>query len=114
MNVYEVRLSEPAESDIDSHYQFLFMRDPRLADTWRTLLTEVVASLSELPHRCSIAPESGRFQQVIRQLWFGSRNSSWRIVYTVIEDASTDTYLVKILRVRHHAQAPLGAEDAAG
>ena len=112
MNTYEVRLSEPAEADIDNIFQFLFMRDPRLAERWRVLLTEAVESLSHFPHRCSYAPENGRFDREIRQLWFGSRRSVYRLVYTVIEDADSETFAVRILRVRHHAQAPLTAEDS--
>ena len=111
MTTYEVRLSEPAETDIDNIFQFLFMRDPRRAETWRVQLTEAVESLSVFPRRCSFAPENGRFDREIRQFWFGSRQSVYRLVYTVIEEPDSEI-VVRILRVRHHAQDPLAAEDS--
>jgi len=54
-------------------------------------------SLTELPRRCSIAPESETFGIEVRQLMYGD----YRILFTIDGDT------VRILRFRHGARRPL-------
>ncbi len=101
---YDVRISEPAEADIDTTFQYLFVRDVGLAEKWRDHLFQAIDSLKNLPRRCSIAPENTRFVEEIRQLWFGSRRSAYRILFCVFDSTAQDLPVVWILRVRHHSQ----------
>lgn len=109
MTEYEIRISEPAEADIESAFEYLFLRDVAYAERWHEGLIEAINSLRTMPHRCSIAPDNHRYDHEVRQLWYGKRRSAYRILYTVFEDPS-DPY-VWILRVRHHAQQLLGEPD---
>jgi plasmid stabilization system protein ParE len=105
---YDVRVSEPAEGDIDAIFQYLFTQSVERSEDWRDEYEESARSLTTLPHRCSPAPESGHFDRPIRQLWFGKKRNQYRIIYTVFEDA--DPPFVLILRVRHHSQQPINVK----
>lgn len=112
MTVYDTRISEPAEADIYSIFQYLFLRSPGAAERWRDQIDSAISSLAMMPSRCSRAPEASHFDREIRQLWFGSRRSAYRIVFAVFESTDDDEPpFVRILRVRHHAQQPLVPPD---
>jgi hypothetical protein len=49
---------------------------------WFQKLKEAVASLSELPHRCPLAPESKEFPFEVRQLLYGRKPNAYRILFT--------------------------------
>lgn len=65
------------------------------ASEWFQGLIEAINSLEKSPQRCSLAPENDTFDEEIRQLLYGKRRSTYRIIFTV----SGQT--VYILHVRH-------------
>lgn len=62
---------------------------------WFDGLMEAINSLEKSPQRCSLAPENDAFDEEIRQLLYGKRRNTYRIIFTV----SGQT--VYILHIRH-------------
>jgi plasmid stabilization system protein ParE len=63
---------------------------------WFRKLREEIASLSELPHRCPLAPESQEFPfEVVRQLIYGQKPHLYRVRFTIEADT------VVVLHLRH-------------
>ncbi|WP_242038869.1 hypothetical protein [Anabaena lutea] len=54
-----------------------------------------------MPYRCSLAFENEFFEQELRQLIYGKGRTSYRIIFTIVDDN------VQILFVRHAAQKPM-------
>jgi plasmid stabilization system protein ParE len=62
-------------------------------------MREAVASLSEYPYRCPLAPETQEFSVQVRQLLYGRKRHAYRILFTVEGDS------VIVLHVRHGRRA---------
>lgn len=83
--------------DLTNHYRYLTRTaSPEVADDWLEEIRDAVESLTSLPDRCPIAPESDAFPVTIRQLLTGSL----RILFTV----SHETKSVHVLHIRHQAR----------
>lgn len=78
MNAYDVRLSEPAEVDLDA----LILRQARFshasADRLHEALLSAFRSLSQIPGRCPLAPENALFQREVRHLIRRHGGSTYR------------------------------------
>ncbi len=101
---YRVTLSPQARSD--AREAAAFIRDqagPDQARRWKNGLLDAIASLSEMPLRCAVAPESQELGAQMRQLVYYSH----RVLFRVIEAPPR----VEVLRVYHSARAPLRLED---
>jgi plasmid stabilization system protein ParE len=72
------------------------------AARWYNGLERKILSLGAHPLRCPIAAESEKFPEEIRELLHGSKNSRYRILFTVRDDE------VHVLHVRHSAQGEVG------
>jgi plasmid stabilization system protein ParE len=68
---------------------------------WFQGLREAVASLSEFPRRCPLAPESVEFPFEVRQLLYGRKPNVYRILFTIEGDT------VHVLHIRHGRRPPL-------
>ena len=75
------------------------------ATQWYNGVIAAFSSLTEFPRRCSLAPENDTFQQEIRQLLYGKKRDTYRILFTVRDE------LVYILHVRHSAMQTLQPKD---
>ena len=62
---------------------------------WFFRLEEAIASLSEMPHRCPLAPENREFPFEVRQLLYGRKPHRYRVLFTIDGDT------VVILHIRH-------------
>jgi plasmid stabilization system protein ParE len=62
---------------------------------WFRKMEEAIASLSELPQRCPIAPENADFPFEVRQLLYGRKPHEYRVLFTIDGD------MVVVLHVRH-------------
>ena len=99
---FRVELSAGAESDLDQILEWLI--DQQAGETglrWFLKLRETISSLRELPHRCSLAPESADFPFEVRQLFYGRKPHQYRVLFAVDNDA------VVILHIRHGRRLPL-------
>jgi len=95
---YRVFLQPEAESGIHQSYDWLAEQSLTAADEWLSRIEAAYASLSELPERCPLAPESDFFDVPIRQLICANH----RILFTI------EKSVVHILHIRHTARLMLG------
>jgi plasmid stabilization system protein ParE len=97
-----VVIEEPAATDIALYAEWIVAQGaPLNAARWVNGIELAIASLSMMPERCGVAPESAHFGEVIRQLLFKSH----RILFVV------DGKTVHVLHVRHGAMRTLGDDD---
>ena len=103
--VYRVRILPGALQDAKNYYEFIATYSPETAVTWFEGLFEVVDSLSTMPMRCPIAPETALVGLEIRCLGY---QKSYRILYSI--DEST----VRIYHIRHTSQEFMDPENFLG
>ena len=102
---YKVSVTPQAEEDISETFQYIAIKSEKeIALRWFRKLKGEVQSLTEMPNRFSICPESEKFGFQLRQLVFGS---SHRVIYRVNELKQE----VHVLAVRHTARDELRIED---
>jgi plasmid stabilization system protein ParE len=58
---------------------------------WIAALEDAITTLSEFPHRCSLAPENTVFQFEVRHLLYGRAPHVYRILFTV-ERSTVDVF----------------------
>lgn len=93
---FRVKQSPQADSDLDGILEWLLSQ--QAGDTslrWFQKLKEAVATLSELPQRCPLAPENKEFPFEVRQLLYGRKPHIYRVLFTIEADT------VVILHIRH-------------
>jgi plasmid stabilization system protein ParE len=99
---YLVRLTHRALRDLEVIYQFIEADTSEKAFAWFNELSQAIYSLERSPGRGAAVPENKRF----RQLLFGRKQSTYRIIYTVNERNS----VMNVLHIRHGARAPFPVE----
>jgi len=104
---YKVVVLPQAEADIREAFGYLEERAPEVATRWYSLIRAALESLSAMPARCPLAPETSLLGLELRQLLYGQRPSIYRIVFRILEDVRE----VHVLTVRHGARKPLSEED---
>ena len=100
---HRVIITPDADHDLRTAYRFL--RDEgslQVARAWLIGIKKKISSLSDNPERAHGAPESGSFDEPIRELLYGSGNRGvYRILFTVFGRS------VFVLHVRHGSMLPL-------
>jgi len=99
---FRVEVTPQAERDADAILEWL--RSQYAGDAgirWFRALEDAIASLGEFPERCPVAPESTVFPFQVRQLLYGRRRNTYRILFTVSRDT------VYVLHIRHGARQPI-------
>ena len=103
---FDIVFAPSAEDDLAEAVAYLVEYDPAKAVEWYQALREKIQSLSTMPERCPLAPESGLWgSEELRQLLFDDYPSVYRIIFTVTEDE------VRILNIRHGARRYLHEEE---
>ena len=93
---FRVELSAAAERDADGILEWLAnQHSGRAGVNWYLALEDAIASLAEMPNRCSLAPENSRVRFEMRQLLYGRRPHVYRIMFTIRGET------VHVLRIRH-------------
>jgi plasmid stabilization system protein ParE len=85
-----------------------------IADTWQEGLENAVASLAQLPGRCPVAQEAALFGlPPIRQLLYRRTRTgpAYRVLFRMHEEPDEMPF-VRVIAVRHGAQAPMTEDDA--
>ncbi|HMB95937.1 MAG TPA: type II toxin-antitoxin system RelE/ParE family toxin [Tepidisphaeraceae bacterium] len=103
--IYTVIIQPPAEADIESAYQYIRTDSKNAADRWLLGLINAIQSLENMPNRCGLARENREFKEEIRQLHYGRRHNSYRIIFVV------HVKRVLVLRVLHGARESIYPED---
>jgi len=96
---YRVRLTENAELDV-ARVLAWFRDRAALADgsKWYGRLLNAIDTLEMMPERCGLAEEATDIGEDIRELHFGRRRATYRVLFQVAGRS------VNILRIRHSAQ----------
>ena len=87
-----------ARRDIDRVDAWLWLHHPEQAARWLEEIGAALQSLSVLPERCPLVPEvqvRGKAQRALRV-------GSHRVIFRV------EAGQVRVLRIRHQSQRPLG------
>jgi plasmid stabilization system protein ParE len=101
--VFRVELSDRAQADIAAIYDWLFSHQAENAgQRWFVAMREAIASLSTLPTRCPISPESRDSPNEVRQLLYGRKPHVYRILFTIEHD------VVQVLHIRHARRRRIG------
>ncbi len=101
---YAVRLSQHARRDVLEAADYISISaSPDQARKWKNGLLEVLDSLTRMPARYAVAPESEELGAQIRHLPYFSH----RILFRVQEASRT----VQVLRIYHAARTPLRLDD---
>jgi plasmid stabilization system protein ParE len=99
---FRVETSAQAESDANSILEWLLSEHAgETGIRWFLALDDAIASLATIPERCPLAPETGRFPFEVRQLLYGHKTHTYRILFTIDGD------VVKILHIRHGRRKPV-------
>ncbi len=103
---YRVLISEKAEADIDG--VLAWFQEQLATDAghqWFAAIWKAIDTLEIKPERCALADESTDLGLEIRELLFGRRRGTYRILFSI----SGKT--VHILRVWHSARDIIQPED---
>lgn len=104
---YRIDFSSQAQAEADAAFvNFAQFTTPEHAQAWYQGLIKAISSLQEMPRRCSLARENAFFSQEIRQLLYGSGKTTYRILFTVLDEQTTPT--VRIIHIRNAAQRAIG------
>jgi len=68
------------------------------------------ATLAEMPARCPLIAEAEKVGHAARQLLYGKRTGSYRIIFD-IEEVSKEGPRVRILRIWHGSRDAITAQD---
>lgn len=99
---FKVIVEPSAAADIVGYGEWITAQGtPGNAERWVEGIELAIDSLSAMPERCSLAPESAAFDREIRQLLFKSH----RILFVIGRAA------VHVLHVRHAARQSLEPQD---
>jgi plasmid stabilization system protein ParE len=99
---FRVRQTAQADHDLDAILEWLMAQQAgETGLRWFRGLKDSLDSLSELPQRCSLAPEDADFPFEIRQLLYGRKPHQYRVLFTIAADS------VVILHIRHGRRLPL-------
>lgn len=91
-------IEEQAALDILEYGRWIVDQgSPLNAERWVEGIEESILSLSSMPERCPLAPETEALDRPIRQLFFKSH----RVLFTI------EGSFVHVLHVRHGARLPL-------
>lgn len=96
---YLVRLTERAVRDMQAIYEFIEADVSESAFAWFNKLAQAIYSLERFPERGGGAPENKK----LRQLFFGKKPGTYRIIYEV----NGSKLVVNILHIRHGARSAL-------
>lgn len=99
---YRVIIRPDALQDARNCYEYMAGYSSEKAVKWFNGLFEVIDSLTTMPQRCAIAPESNLIGQEIRCLVY---QKYYRILYTIEED------MVRIHHIRHTSQDWISPEE---
>jgi len=107
---YRVEIARRAEADLEELYLWVVERAPQQGTRWFNGLERAVLSLDEHPKRCPVAPESFDPDRPVRVLAYGRKPHTYRIFFTVDEDAE----IVRVVHVRRAARQRAMTEELRG
>ena len=107
---YQIKITAPAEDDIYSAFDRIKKVAPSVSEKWLRGIFKSIFTLTEMPDRCPMAPESEALGLPIRHLLYGKKTAIHRIVFDIQNETNAD-HLVRILRVWHGKKDQIHVED---
>lgn len=98
---FQVIITPSAKADIFETNTWFLENYPDVAESWLWGISQAITSLSEFPERCPVSLESEAFDVVVRQLFYGKKPHTYRILFSIKDEK------VYILRVRSTKQRSL-------
>lgn len=98
---FQVIITPSAKADIFEINTWLLENYPDSAESWLWGISQAVTSLSKFLERCPVSPESEAFDVVVRQLIYGKKPKTYRILFSIQDEK------VYVLRVRSTKQKSL-------
>ena len=109
---YTVEISDVADAEIQATFLRLAAHDPEFAGRWLEGLLRAIQTLEVFPLRYARAPESDTLRQEIRGMLYQSGRMTYRVLFSIVDAAGNGApESVRVLRVLHGAQRPLGSQD---
>ena|SRR3990172_3914933 len=102
---HRVVIQPSAKAELRDAYRWYYNQSPTAADRWLDKLLKAIDTLKTHPERCALAPENDAFDETIRQLLYGKKRGTYRILFTVKEG------VVDVLHIRHAARQHLGPDE---
>ncbi|HZP84671.1 MAG TPA: helix-turn-helix domain-containing protein [Chthonomonadaceae bacterium] len=95
---YRVSISPAALRDAEAGYLWLKEQvSERQATKWYNGLVEAVYSLDTLPLRCPLAAESAELGMALRQLLYGKRSATYRILFALMREGDEEVVRRRLL-----------------
>ena len=110
--IFTVEVSDTADAEIDKAYFRLSARNPEFASRWLDGVYRIIGTLDVFPLRHPPAAESSILGRETRRMIYRNGQTVYRILFTLLDadgDGEDDT--VRVLRVLHGAQRPLGQPE---
>jgi plasmid stabilization system protein ParE len=108
---FRVEIEPQAFDDLDSIAGYIKAKSSiAVAQNWFNGMIDAIASLKEMPARCSVAPESEELGREIRLLLHGRKNRAYKIYFS-IDYETPASGVVRVFHVRHWARKPLTNDD---
>jgi plasmid stabilization system protein ParE len=101
----KVNLSAKAEADIDDVLARFQNNAPGAMVGWHARLLAALQTLEYQPGRCPLAAEAKAMAFELRELLFGKRRGTFRILFRI------DGGVVNVLHIRRACRGPLNAAD---
>ena len=99
---FRVKAAAQAKRDLDDILKRLLSQEAGESGLrWFQGLHQAIATLTDFPQRCALAPENAVFPFEVRQLLYGRKPHLYRIIFTV--EGST----VSVLHIRHGRRQPI-------
>lgn len=113
--IYIVRLSEPAEAEVDAAYlRLMGATSFSFADRWQDDLFQAINGLSLFPLRCEAVQETDKSRGSARRLIYRQERVVYRVLFDLVdEDDDGEADTVVILHVHYGAQQDSPSEDEA-
>ncbi len=103
---YQVRLTEKAERDVAEVLAWFRQQSAvEAGGKWLSRLMGLLEKLETMPQRCAIAAEAEEVGMEIRELHFGKRRGTYRLLFQI------QGPVVYILRVWHSARDAVSRHD---
>lgn len=102
---YAVFVTANAKGNLRHYYDHAARQAPDAAARWLDRFEAALATLSENPERCALAPENQRVAPEVRQLLFGKGRSVFRVLFTIVDDH------VRVLHIRRGTMDVAEATD---
>ncbi len=91
---FKVIITPSAKADVFEINAWLLENFTDVAESWIWGLSQTIISLSKFPKRCPISSESEAFDVEVRQIIYGKKPHTYRILFSIQNEK------VYILRVR--------------